>query len=1429
MPFKGFREAIRENPVTFRVAAAALVLILSVTALMRGQKPAPSRAPSIEARLELAAGEVTLKQGATASAASSGAPLKAGAGLETGKGARALVRLSDGSALFFRGDTRGTLASAGLELATGEVWLDAPDGGRGALVHHAGAVTLSAADAGLSLRRVGAEVTVYVARGLAVVTAPSGRVEVNAGEQVTITDEAPPKVAPVTYWDDWTGGMGDHRPSAAFGSGAGRIYGVDRSAAPGSPARTLEVSRQVVRATVRDGLAETEVDQTFSNPGGQKVEGWYWFSVPERAVVTSFAVETDGQLIEGEVIEQREAAAQYQAAIRSAHEPALLEWVDGRSYRARIFPVPASGSRRVVLRYMEVIATRDGTFEYVYPLRGGESGRPEGGARAEAPVTIGEFALTVDLGDAGAGAEIATLADAVIEDSGRRVSMRRSGYTPRADFQLEAKLRGSDRPFRVARFAAGGERADYVMARYVPDVDWAAVKSLPADLAVVVDTSASADEAARAQKSAAAEAVLRSLSPADHFTLIALDSAPAVLYPKDGLAEASDTEISAALERLAEHQSGGATDLGALFDAALGRLHGKEQPSVLYIGDGIATTGEVTPVRLTDRLRRSLTASRARFFTVAVGASANHALLRELAREGSGQAFRIQDADGEAAEVLRLASAIKTPTITDLTIEMGAGLDEPMVTQTGKVARGEEILLLARTHHALPTVATVSGRLGGKDFRREYPVALDAGIGAQQIPRLWAAEKLRRLVGGSVDPDDNRGKIVEIGIEYGLMTPFTSILALESEVAYRQQGIQRRSSPLRGVRLTALEPRLEREMRDALTKPSPALGMGCSRSEPSAEMAAAPMGAQASRAAAKEEQSPEAMNVAPAAPRDAVPVPQAAATAMPGALAEPPSAAMPAEHEASTEQARGGGRPLPSRAKAAPAELGVDRPQQEVDKRVPAAMATVGAPVRSPPPPPPPPPNVALSKGARDTKDVGGKAGALSLRVDTPRPRGDEGREAKPRAMVLGTCSDTARRPLAERIVLWSSRLRRAAGSDELIARYEGARVTCEIEDWRSQAALLDLVQAKVKTEGAAAALLEHFVGEREAQRYLAHGILRRTVDPRIVAVVRRSLFGDRARWAEIDNDLAALKGPGERIDKLRQLLAGDPDDPEGELRLVRLLAEANQKEEALSLGRRLRDRGFMSPTLALELGDVLARSGFDDDASRTYSEIVEFDPTNADSRRLLGDVYLRHGWYPAAYRQYKTLTDTAPGDPLAWLRLGAAAAGSGRIDEALRLQRQVAAAEGTPGPNDPRVFARLLSAAYLGRLLADPKAPAGQAESVTRKLKELALFTAPSALCILTWEDYETPLTLTSFADGKEIAPGDVSEATPVGLVAAIVPTAELSRRSFRARWRVDPKGRGMPVVFHALVWDGKSFNVKVLPATLPAKEKEIALWPSP
>ncbi len=415
--------------------------------------------------------------------------------------------------------------------------------------------------------------------------------------------------------------------------------------------------------------------------------------------MTSFAVETDGYLVEGEVIEKQEASARYAAAIASAHEPALLEWIDGRSYRARIFPVPASGSRRVVLRYMELVSMHDGRFEYVYLMRPAGSGGP--GASGSEAVTIGELSLAVDLGDAGVGMPSRPWPTPSSRTAGA-ASPCAAAATRRARI---SSSKGSSRSaagrcaWRASPRAAIAPTTSWL--RYAPDIDWATVKELPTDLAVVVDTSASADESSRQQKTAAAEAILRAMSPQDKFTLIALDTAPTVIYPKEGLADASEKEIAAALERLADHAAGGATDLGALFDAALGRVHGRAAGGDLHrrrardLGRGLRRQARRAPAPLARRLARASSP----------WASAPTPTTRSCTSwraRAAGQAFRIDDVEGSTSEVLRLAGAIKTPTITDLSLDLGAGLDEPMLTAAGKISRGEEVVLLARTHHALP-------------------------------------------------------------------------------------------------------------------------------------------------------------------------------------------------------------------------------------------------------------------------------------------------------------------------------------------------------------------------------------------------------------------------------------------------------------------------------------------------------------------------------------------------------------------------------------------------------------------------------------------------------------------------------------------------------------------------------------------------------
>lgn len=1397
------------------------------------KQPEPVAAASISAKLELAAGEVLLEPaegGGSPKRLLSGTPLPAGAKLRTGEGARALVRLQDGARVYLDAKTLVELGD-GLVLHEGRAWLDAPglDEGQEPAPHQVGPATVALSEGGASLELSGEDARVYVAEGLAVVSGPGGRREVGAGEEARISGQGAPQVQAVAFWDDWTGGMGDRSGlGQSLAAGSGSLYAVDRSAPPGSPALPLQIQSQNVEIVMRDDVAETRVDQRFFNPSGRDVEGYYWFTIPEGSQLVGFALETNGQLVEAEVVERKQAAATYEAAVQRANDPALLEWVDDRTVRARIFPVPALGTRRTVIRYQQLLTEAEGKLRYSYPLAG-----PVGKATA----SIEELSLVVQLGTLHERYDIATLGEARVEEGGKRITMRRSGYTPRADFQLELTRKPDQErpPLQLAMLDPGGDQARYAMIRYSPDVAFADVTMPRGEVVVVVDTSAAGDPAEYQTRLAVTEAFLRSLSEGDRFAVMSADVRAEAIYPakgEGGLVDAGPQAVSEALERLAAHGTGGATDLGAIFELALEQVHGLEQPAVVYVGDGMATSGERSGEALAERLRRSMTGSRARLFTVGVGQEVDERLLGALARVGGGTSLRVEGPEQAIVRALELSGALKTPTITDLELDLGEGLDDVFYSATGKLSRGQELVVLARTHHDLPDEVAVRGRLGGEPFERTHELERVTGVTEQLVPRLWAGAYVERLLGDTRGPEAVRGKILSLGLEYGLMTPHTSFLALDSEQAYASIG-GRRGRRFGDVRITADARHLVERDRGAL--------------EIIGAILSAPMGCNAAEKASSGDMAPAPQTAAARGPvANDAPMQPGASTPTVVAQAPEPAPPPPAGVEQAEVEEEAAEIPAMDPAKPEPAS-GVVTEKLAVDEDVvPDASRRVSASGGAP-------------RGYRDDDratgvaapggdDGGGFDGTLDLTKGKPpvmgglgAPTSTEGeRDVKEREPVEHRwrqiavsspvarerrlpCSDASARSLAQRRILWTERLRRVTTMADALEVFEASAGSCEIGGWRDQRTFLELLQARAQTEADIGLLLAHFGGEPDAVRFLARALLRRLVDPALVAAVNNALFGAVVDWTAIDARVVLADTVDDKLAIVRDALLRVPGDPQGEQRLIELYVAAGRVAEAVSHGTRLREQGLMTPVLAQALGEVLVAHGQVEQAQRLFSEIVEFDPGNPVSRRLLGDIFLRHGWYDAAYRQYEDLVAMQLEDPTATIRLARAAAGTGRVDEAVRTLRKLAGGEGRPGVDDPRRFARLHAAALLAGLLRDAQAGSAEIpeEGVTRELRRLQLFDGPTTWTILVWEDLEAELVLAHEDPEAKAHVGDPVVAGRTGLWALQAPPDGLPPLTVRHAGELLDR----PVAFTriTIVFDGTKLTVDHAPGQLPARQSRL------
>ncbi|HEY5956244.1 MAG TPA: VIT domain-containing protein, partial [Polyangiaceae bacterium] len=553
--------------------------------------------------------------------------LAEGAQLTLAADSLALLRDDRGATWLIAGPADARIDHDGVAMGSGKIFIDTQGGPAASLRTAHG--KLEAAE-GRSSIVVGSNghVEAYALRG----TIKYAALRANAGEMLSLDAARPPETRKLTTWQDWTSGLATADPEAQpapYGIGT---VGARTAGDVGKPRFSLVIQRLDVRVHIDNDYAETEVDETFVNPSASVVEGLFSFRVPENAVLHRFGVDRDGLLVWGRPKEKRSAAAQYQSNVfeGSSEDPALLEWVQRGVYQARLYPIDAGETRRVVTRYGEWLARHGDHGErrlYVYPMAAT-------GAAGTLP-RIEEMTIQIDWGKAHATRMRAPLGAVV---RGKRLVIKGFDVVPKSDIAVELfdaghhemvayrakhRLSPDDAPMDApADFAeqASKDEADYVLLPLTPPKLDKLEPGL--DLAVVVDSSAATEPAGMAIGRRLVEALFTALGPTDRAALFTGDTTLRPVSAESAqLTPLDETRRKAWLAALAGAPVGGATDLGTMLAEAAERLEPKRRGAVIYIGDGRPSVGELMPKSLHQRLAR-LPAT-ARIFAVGIGSQVN--------------------------------------------------------------------------------------------------------------------------------------------------------------------------------------------------------------------------------------------------------------------------------------------------------------------------------------------------------------------------------------------------------------------------------------------------------------------------------------------------------------------------------------------------------------------------------------------------------------------------------------------------------------------------------------------------------------------------------------------------------------------------------------------------------------------------------------
>jgi len=222
---------------------------------------------------------------------------------------------------------------------------------------------------------------------------------------------------------------------------------------------------------------------------------------------------------------------------------------------------------------------------------------------------------------------------------------------------------------------------------------------------------------------------------------------------------------SALIDALNEIQYDGGTQLGAIAP-----LDGPKPDFYMLFSDGISTFGSSDPPVLDAPL-----------YTFSSAAGADHAKLRRLAADNRGEYFNLaRMTDPQVIESLG-----REPYRYLGTRVVSGEVDEiyPATPQSA----ADRIVVVGRLKSQTAQIAIEYGR--GDRVEQSIPIDLaksDAPTGTL-LERLWAQKKLTELL---VDQAANEKQIVKLGRRFQMVTPFTSLIVLDSIDQYVEHEIE---------------------------------------------------------------------------------------------------------------------------------------------------------------------------------------------------------------------------------------------------------------------------------------------------------------------------------------------------------------------------------------------------------------------------------------------------------------------------------------------------------------------------------------------------------------------------------------------------------------------------------------------------------------
>lgn len=535
----------------------------------------------------------------------------------------------------------------------------------------------------------------------------------------------------------------------------------------------VEVKYHKVDIAISDQIANVHIDQVFINPNNMEVEGRYIFPIPDEASIYDFVLYINGEKVHGEIQDADKALRIYEDIVAQMIDPAILRYVGQDMFEARIYPFPAKGERRVEMDY-EQLVTKDGNlYRFIYPLS------TERFSSADLESAVITIKLESDKPIKNVYSPSHNI-EVIYKDSKEvQISWEERDVKPDKDFIIYYSLAEEEVDISFLTYKPHRSEDGYFML--LASVGSDELITVPKDIVFVIDRSGSMRGDRMDDVKNALEYCINNLGNDDRFNIIAFSSGTEALF--NNLQEVNRGNIEEAIDFIRDINPRGGTNISKSLDEAFKSNFNNNRPAyVIFMTDGFPTVGEIDPGEIINQVENF---ENGRLFVFGIGRDdINAVLLDAMGESGKGLVQYVKDGDSIEISIGSFFNKLSHPVLTDININFGDIRVYDIVPQTyPDIFEGQQLVITGRYRDNGRSNIYLTGNRGEDKAEFSYSINLpDYDNDLDFVGRYWAKRQVGtllkeiRLHGEKQELID---EIKELGLEFGIITPYTSYLVVE--------------------------------------------------------------------------------------------------------------------------------------------------------------------------------------------------------------------------------------------------------------------------------------------------------------------------------------------------------------------------------------------------------------------------------------------------------------------------------------------------------------------------------------------------------------------------------------------------------------------------------------------------------------------------